>query len=207
MMKTDRIQRGKSLESGSSSNANKTKKTGDGLPLRKGQTTYTSITKVFSSAKTLYKHLLHILPEDIGGKLLQKDDSKAYLSLLQDSMVVPTQSSAANSDHESASNVVQIETNRSAARPTPPIREVLSNIVAQITRAANALQLAPREQNVLCLGYRRKAVNATAFMRNHIDIECFTINTIQTLLISPAWQLLLNRIGKSFFCYLIPSRR
>ncbi len=77
----------------------------------------------------------------------------------------------------------------------PSIREVLSNIVAQITRVANAQQLPPREQNVLCLGYRRKAVNATAVMRNHIDIECYSINTIQTLLISQNWQLLLNRIG------------
>ena len=163
------------------------------LPSSSSQPAFTSITKVFPTAKSLHKHLLQILPKGISNAVQQGGDSQAYISLLHDSMVVGIASSPATA---SAASQLPGEPNV-PLRSTPSIREILSNIVAQITRAANALQLSPREQNVLCLGYRRKAVNATAVMRNHIDIECYSINTIQTLLISPAWQLLLNRIGKS----------
>lgn len=149
------------------------------------QNSYSSITKVFPTARSLLQHLLQVLPEDVGKTLIQTQDSSIYISLLHHSMVV------GKDGHQMAAI-----TNAAGSTGTPLIREVLSNVVAQITRAANALQLAPKDQNVLCLGYRRKAVNASAVMRNHIDIECYSINTIQTLLITPAWQLLLNRIGK-----------
>ena len=61
-----------------------------------------------------------------------------------------------------------------------------------------------REQNCLALGYRAKSDRDqnNAGIRGNVDIECYYVNTIHSMLSGAAWQYLGQMIGEEFLLHV-----
>ncbi|KAH7621700.1 putative Telomerase reverse transcriptase [Nannochloris sp. 'desiccata'] len=87
-----------------------------------------------------------------------------------------------------------------SSRDAEALREILL-----LHRAIEAtLQSQQGKTNVLCYGYRKKRPSNTGRQLHGVsDTETFYTNSIADSLLSPAWQLLLSRIGDTLMLYLL----
>jgi len=116
--------------------------------------------------------------------IIKKNDPSTYIDFINNTFIIPPQNnSAINIDFKDI-------------QQTYPIRDIINRIVGNIIRSSNINNSNYREQNVLTLGYRmRSSMGENSRMRGQLDLECYFVNTIQTLVTTKSWQLLADRIG------------
>lgn len=130
---------------------------------------------IYPGACSLLAYLVKILPERPQDAILKDSDNELYRILLQETIVVDT----------SLSHGLDLSDEPNSGK---------CNVKDALNRAI-PLFLRSKEANCLAFGYRQKAMHAEAIMRNHMNTECFFVNTIQSLLMTPSWQLLVDRVG------------
>jgi len=134
------------------------------------------MAKVFPNTYILHDYLRKVTNNQV--KLVLKDDPPNYVGLLKESYIV-------------TENDEPLEIENPPIKY--PIKEIITRFVASFIRCSSTL----KDQNCLCLGFRSKASFSDAIMRNYMDIENTNINTVHSMVSTPSWQLLADRIGKS----------
>jgi hypothetical protein len=137
-----------------------------------------ALQKIFPNTVPLSNFLEQVVPSSV--QLIQDKDPPTYRKLLEEVYVLKD------------GLLLEKQRNHQQQNGSYPIREVINRIIAQMVRSASGNI---KDQNCLCLGYRSKAVSSEAMMKRHHDIECCYVNTVQPMLQTQAWQILLNRIG------------
>jgi hypothetical protein len=140
-----------------------------------------AVKAVYPNATCLLEYLHRVLHIDCIASLQQVDDPADYVRLLQHAKILPETNPPEG-----------LSMGHCPGSTKPSIRDVLNRAISVLLKA----QLNLRDQNCITLGYRQKAMHSVALMRNHMNTECFFVNTIHKLFMTRAWQLLLDRIGK-----------
>ena len=137
-----------------------------------------TILSIFSNAISLGSYLTAI-----SHKIVNKNDSKLYTDFIHNTFIIP-------------SDCIDIQSIDADESPQIyPIRDIINRIVAFLIRNSTTSNISYREQNVLTLGYRMRSVGENSRMRGQLDLECYFVNTIQTLVTTKPWQILADRVG------------
>ena len=148
-----------------------------------------------------------------GVKLIRKTDRESYRKLLHDSFILP-----ASKDYARQLRGSFVSPPNSECKY--PIRDTISRLVGRLVRTNGNGNIGKaynsgsgssgpgsfnREQNVLALGYRQKSFmnKDTALMRGNIDLECYFVNTVRTLVTTQAWETLASRVGEELLQHLL----
>jgi hypothetical protein len=143
-----------------------------------------SINRMFPDAISLEKYLGSKLLDDF--KLIQSGDHPSYIFLLQDAKVLPETGLV-----QSVWSDILPPTGK-----TPFLLDIFNRIIAQLVPANNDNK---DLQNCFSLGYKYKDASSKSVMRDHTDIDCSCVNSIQAMLVNDAWKLLSERIGIGAF--------
>jgi len=79
------------------------------------------------------------------------------------------------------------------------VQSILNRLITQVVKSKTSY----RDQNCLALGYRAKGDHTNAGIRGNMDVECYYVNTIHSLLSTMPWQLLAVRLGDAFLLHLL----
>lgn len=132
-----------------------------------------------SHSSSLLDYLTVVVPS-VAITLVQDKDPHEFRKLLEDTQIVSDAMPKAQSFNFPPSS------------SSSSVREILNRSVPLLLKS----HASGREQNCLTFGYKQKTGNTDAVMRNHLNTECYFVNTIQTLLVSAHWQMLVDRIGE-----------
>jgi hypothetical protein len=80
---------------------------------------------------------------------------------------------------------------------TVDMEDIVNRCVGQIIRSGSSSSSnSLHNQNVITLGYRKKAAHSDASIRNQLDIECYYINTLHNYFLTSDWRKLVSIFGK-----------
>jgi hypothetical protein len=140
-----------------------------------------AIHSLFPSAMSLNDYIGVIC----GGSacVMSPADTREYRMMLSSTLIVPD---SAFLSSDSLPLIPQpLVLNRSS------MRQLINRAIADMVRS----NISYREQNVLSLGSKLKSNGSASGMRSSIDQECYHINTVQNLVMTPVWQELVSRTG------------
>lgn len=145
----------------------------------------TSISKLFPQVTTLQNFLSLVIGSNwMQGSQAASDDVDHLLNLVH---IIPDR------PYEKGSwlNILHCSQQSNSI----DMDEILNRAVAQLVRSSSSSS-AP---NILSYGYRQKAANSNSTLRNHLDLECYFVNTVQSMFLTTAWRKLVASIGTKAF--------
>lgn len=143
--------------------------------------TLTSISKLFPQVTSLRNFLTHVIGSAwLQGGIATNDVVDRLLNIVH---VIPDQ----HYERGSWESMVHCSQHYNSI----DMDEILNRAVAQLVRSSSSSSTS----NILCYGYRQKAANSNSTVRNHLDLECYFVNTVQSMFLTSAWRSLVATIG------------
>lgn len=147
------------------------------------------VNSIFPSAVTLREFIVAHIQVNATPFLEFPGDTESYRNLLHKAIVIIP--------------AVENDINKQTFPHPPPqiIASSISDVVNRIVAGMVRNNTNYKELNCLALGYCRKStktsVDMSSNMRNHMDVECYFVNTVHNMVSTKTWHLLATRIGNS----------